>query len=174
MLELLGVPVRSELARCGGLAKSAGADRRFGTAPETGAVEVVAVGAAVPVSGFDLMVFPRRSAPGSLTGGSAALFLPVPVKARLRDGAGPVGRAPPAARSSSARVVIAPCSRAMTADRSSAIDLVRRCIDRIVWSIVAISASNDRPQLGHPDDVSAVAPQFEHGYDPKACPPTGL
>jgi hypothetical protein len=36
-------------------------------------------------------------------------------------------------------------------------------MDRMFRLIAEISSVSDRPQLGHPDEVSADAPQLEHG-----------
>jgi hypothetical protein len=36
-------------------------------------------------------------------------------------------------------------------------------MDVMLRLIAAISSVSARPQLGHPDDVSADAPQLEHG-----------
>ena len=76
-------------------------------------------------------------------------------------------------RCSIVRIAMAPCSRAMRAPRSSTIARLRRCIDEMVRSSVASSASMGAPQLGQPVAVSAVAPHVEHGYVPTR-PPVGV
>lgn len=69
----------------------------------------------------------------------------------------------PPARCNNARLAIAPCSRIISAPRSSSIDRLRVCMEVMVRFRSVISSPSVRPQLGHPLDESAVAPQFEQG-----------
>lgn len=66
---------------------------------------------------------------------------------------------------------MAPWRRIISAPRWSTSERLRACIEVIVRLRSEISASRARPQLGQPFPVSAVAPQFEHGYVAKASPP---